>query len=265
MGVLKLFGNGPGADGQAGGAGDVGEGGDQDGTGRGNLIQIAQHFDLQLALLQHIALAGKVAGFRSQLGSVGVQGFVTVGGSVADLIEIPQSLQRPAGEILAAVGGDAGKGIHIRPVLGPVGAQSHKGAVGDGAVLGLIVPDVLLRYGVAGILGDLGGDIDDAQGEHGILNAVLLGQGRVLNKMAGEVDMGAELPGELEGLDQAVKLGHTPVVDGFGQLYGAVGNAAPVGAGIIEGVCQVDKAELLQFRKGVPKRIHGSFLLCYHN
>ena len=87
-----------------------------------------------------------------------------------------------------------------------------------------------------GILCHLFGDVHHAQGEDKILHTVLLREGRALDEMARKVDMGSELAGEFEGLDQTLQLGHTPVKNGFGQLHGALGNPAPIGAVIVQGV-----------------------------
>ena len=77
--------NGPHPGGQAGGIFNPGIGHHHHGPGRGHLVQIAQQLHLQLALRQHIPLAGQIAGRSSQSGGVGVDGLMAVGGGGADV------------------------------------------------------------------------------------------------------------------------------------------------------------------------------------
>ena len=57
---------------QTGGALDGWADGESDGTGSGNLIQVAKHLHLQLAFVQHIPLTGQITRGGGQIRSIGI-------------------------------------------------------------------------------------------------------------------------------------------------------------------------------------------------
>ena len=113
------------------------------------------------------------------------------------------------------------------------------------------------------IFGHLIADVDDAQRVHHLLGAVAVGQSAILDEMARKIDVGAELAGELKGLDHAVQHGITPVVDHLAQLHGAIGNTGPIGTVVIHGVGQFHPAAAFQFLQIFPKRIHDVSSFCF--
>ena len=70
--------------------------------------------------------------------------------------------------------------------------------------------------------------------------------------MPREVDVRAELSRKFEALDQAVQLGHSPVVDGLSQFHRAFRYAAPVGAAVVQRVGEFYPAEFFGRSQGVP-------------
>ena len=231
-------------------------GGDQDRAGGGYLVQVVEHLDLKLSLFEDVALAGQILGFGRLGGGVGIQGFVPVGGGIADFIDVLERVQRPSGEILAAVLGNAGQGVHIRPVFGPVGAQRNERAVGDRTVFGLIVLNILSRSGVMAVGLHLLGDVDHAQGEHRVLHTESIGERSAFDKVAGEVDVCAELARELKCLDLAFEHRIAPVEYHLAELHGALGDTAPVRAVVIERVGKLHPFEFFGLGQRVPEFIH---------
>ena len=83
----------------------------------------------------------------------------------------------------------------------------------------LIGLDVLHRHSVARVFLGLLGNIDNHQREDQVVHIVLFGQCFALDEVTREVDMGTELSGEFEGLDQAFQFRLAPVPHGLCQLH----------------------------------------------
>lgn len=66
------------AGGEAGGAFDVRPAHKHDGARRGHLVEVRHDFYLQVAMVEHVALAGKIVGFRRQERGIRVEGLMPV-------------------------------------------------------------------------------------------------------------------------------------------------------------------------------------------
>src|SRR5699024_2287392 len=76
--------------------------------------------------------------------------------------------------------------------------------------------------------------------------------------------MSAELPGELEGLDQAIQHLVAPVKDRFAQLHRTFRDAASVGALVVQRVAKFHPATFLQVIHLFPQWIHSYFPPFFH-
>ena len=153
---------------------------------------------------------------------------MAVGSGMADLIDVAERLERPARCILVAIGVNARKRVDIRPLLVPVAAERHQRALRDLAVLSLVCANVVDRHGIPRVLLRLLRNVDDCQREDQVMHIVLFGQRTSLHEVAREIDVGAELAWELEGLDQALELRLAPVPHRRAQLDRARRDARPV-------------------------------------
>lgn len=170
-----LFCDGPDSCRKSGGAFDARIRHEDDGSCRSYLVQVGEHFHLQFSFVQHIPLAGKIAGFGGFRGSVRVQGFMTVGSGAALFIDIFQSIHRPAGKILSAVRVRAGESVHIRPFFGPVGPKGDESSVRNRTILCFVLLDIGGSDDISRVRLYLLGDVDDAEGEDQILDIISFG------------------------------------------------------------------------------------------
>lgn len=170
-----LFCDGPDSCRKSGGAFDARIRHEDDGSCRSYLVQVGEHFHLQFSSVQHIPLAGKIAGFGGFRGSVRVQGFMTVGSGAALFIDIFQSIHRPAGKILSAVRVRAGESVHIRPFFGPVGPKGDESSVRNRTILCFVLLDIGGSDDISRVRLYLLGDVDDAEGEDQILDIISFG------------------------------------------------------------------------------------------
>ena len=106
------------------------------------------------------------------------------------------------------------------------------------------------------VFGNLRADVDDAQRVNHILCAVRIGKLAAFDEVTREVNVRAELSGELERLNQAVKHRIAPIKARLAQLNGTCGNARPIGAVVVQRVRQVDKLVIRpQFAEKIPQLI----------
>jgi len=117
----------------------------------------------------------------------------------------------------------------------------------------LPVGDVVERHRVVDVVGDLVTHVDDHQRKGERLVKKRLRVGLAFDEVAREVDVGAKLPREREGLDLAVEDGVAPVKDHGAELNGALGHASPVGALVVEPVGELDPPVSLERVKKAPE------------
>ena len=136
---------------------------------------------------------------------------MTVRRGIARLIDILQCIHRPAREVLAAVRGDAGDRVHIRPVTAPPRIECDKRTIRNRAVLRLVRLDVLHCHRIVHIARDLLGDVDHTQRIEHVARTEVLREREVAHEMSRKVNVRPELPRELERLDEAVEHRIAPV------------------------------------------------------
>ena len=73
-------------------------------------------------MVEHVALAGKIVGFRRQERGIRVEGLMPVHLDISFLIEEAERLHRPAGAVLAPFLVEVVERVVIGPALVPVGA-----------------------------------------------------------------------------------------------------------------------------------------------
>lgn len=237
--MLFFGGEGKSTDRHAGGLFDVGPGSDEECAGRSDFVQVAEYFDLKFALFEDVAFAGQVAGCSCQFAGIRVQGFMAVGCGIAFFIDVFERFQGPAGEVFAAVFGDAAEFFHVGPVFGPVSSESYEGTVRNFAVFFFVGLDVVHCDCVVFVFFDLGCDVNDAEGVDHIFGAKFFTGFTFFDKVPGEVDVCAELAGEFVGFDETFQHGVAPVEDGFVEFDTAVRDAGPVGTFAVQGVGEV--------------------------
>ena len=81
-------------------------------------------------------------------------------------------------------------------------------------------------------------DIDDDQGICHVLYAEAFRQCGPFGKMAGEINMRAELAGKFEGLDQTFQHGISPIKDDFPNFDRTFGHARPIRTVIVQAMAK---------------------------